>query len=480
MSSIANLQYFSQVDQLVEQYRYLQRKPARALESKKSILNIRNAVLADLKTKLKTLQSTVKDLSKTGTESKFNAFTVATTNSSVASATATSSAIIGSHTLKVTQLAKNDTVLSDRITSSSTSIADAEGAGTKTLKVTINGEETEFSVDVTAGESNDSVLTKIVSAINASGANITASAVADSSTTKKLVLVSKNTGAAQAISLSNVSGTLWDQLGLNSSVISGRTAAGTTTAGFTYSSVSSLNSLFTINGIDLERESNSISDVLTGVTFELKGTQSGSDAPVTLTVGVDKAGIKEKVQKFITDFNDVIKYLNTKTKFDPETKTREALSGDAVFSRLKVDLRTISSGVVSSVQAEDPNALSAIGITFASDGTMTLSDSATFDEMLANGSEKVAALFNSSSGVAVKLQSVLDSMLNSSTGQLDAASKTTSSQISNLTDRIKRFDARLEKQVEKYRNDFLKLQAVYYQISAQQQTISSILAAYSY
>lgn len=478
MSSIANLQYFSQVDSLVAQYRYGQRKPAIKMETKKSTLSTRLAVLSDLKTKLKTLQSSSDTLSKTGTESAFNAFTVSSTNTAVATASATSSAVIGTHALKVTQVAKNDTLLSDRMTTAGTAIIDAEGAGTKTLRITMNGTNTDIAVELVAGDTNDAVLTKIANAVNASDADITASAVADTSTTKKLVLVSSATGSSNAISLSNVTGTLWNRIGLTAGVVSGRTVSGAATAGYAYTSAASLNAVFSVDGINLEKESNAVTDVLAGVTIDLKGTQAESDAPAILTVGVDKAAIKDKVTSFITNYNSALSYINIKTKFDAATNSREALSGDAVFSRFRYELRSTAASAVSTVQSGNPSLLSSLGITVATDGTLSFSDTAKFDELLSSGASKVEDVFNSTNGVATKLSTILGTMLNSATGQIDSATKSTNSLITNLSDQITRFDARLDKQVEKYRDDFLRLQATYYSISQQQQTISAITSYY--
>ncbi|MBP9212422.1 MAG: flagellar filament capping protein FliD [Bacteroidetes bacterium] len=475
MASVSDI---SSVDQLVAQYRQSKRKPALTLETKKSALNIRLAVLADLKTKLKTLKTTAEDLQKTGTTSKFSTFSVASTNTSIATATATTTADVGSHALKIERLAKNDTLLSDRITSAATTLSAAEGAGTKTFRVSLNGVDTDVSVGVTEGETNEAILSKLVAAINDSDAEVTASSVGDTSTTKKLVLISKTSGASNAVSVTDLSGTLMEKIGFSSGVISGRTANGSTTAGYANSSVSLLNSSFTVDGITVEKESNTVSDVLTGVTLELKGTQAETDLPITLTVGVNKASIKEKVQKFITDYNAALSYINTKTQYDSLTRTREALSGDSIFTSFRYNLRSLATEKITSVKSGNPSILADIGITAGRDGTLSLSDTTKFDDALDADLTKVSDLFNSSSGLASKLVTLIDGMTNSSTGKIVAVKDAADSQVLNLTNRITRFDETLDRHVEKYRNDFLRLQATYNQILAQQQTISSLTSSF--
>lgn len=475
MSSVSDV---SGIDQLVAQYRLTKRKPAMVLESKRSALNIRLAVLADLKTKLKTLKTTAEDLAKTGTNSKFNTFSVVSTNATLANATATSSALIGTHSLKISRLAKNDTLLSDRLTGTSTSVIDAEGAGTKSLRLTINGVTTDVNVELVAGDTNDAVLDKVVTAINDSTAEINASNIGDTSTTNKLVLISKSSGASNAISVSNITGTLWDKLGLSSGVISGRTASGTSTAGFANTSVSQLNSAFTVDGITVEKEVNTITDVLKGVTLELKGAHADTDAPLTLSVDVNKSAIKEKVQKFITDYNAALSYINTKTQYDSLTKTREALSGDSIFTSFRYNLRSLAASTVSTVKVGNPSLLSEIGVTVGKDGTLSLSNMETFDKMLDGSVEKIEELFNSSNGIANKLVTLIDGMTNSSTGKIVSVKDYADSQVLSLTNRITRFDETLNRHVEKYKNDFLRLQAAYNKILGQQQSISTITSYY--
>jgi flagellar hook-associated protein 2 len=478
MSSIANLQFFSQVDTLVAQYRASVRKPIVPTETKKANLNSRLSVLAELKTKLTTLKTTIDDLSKTGSESTINAYTVSSSSSPIATGTATASAGESSHALKVTQLAKNDTIVSNRLTSSATSVITSQGAGTKTIGITINGTTTNVSVDLVAGDTNSSILSKITTAINESDAEVSASTVVDTTSTKRLMLVSKATGAEQAISLSNVTGTLLNDLGLTSGILSGRTQSTSTTAGYSNTNIASLNSIFNVDGIDFEKATNNVSDVLTGVTLNFVGVQTETDSPVLLTVSPDKSKIKEKINKFITDYNSVLTYLKLKTSTDAITNTRQVLAGNSTFTGLKVDLRNIVSGVVSSVQSGNPKMLTDLGITVARDGTLSLPNTTIIDEKLSTAAA-ITDLFNSSGGVATRMKTVLQSMLSAGAGQMDVVTKTTSTQITNYTDQIARFDARLDKHVEKYRNDFLRLQAVMAQVSQQQSVISSITQSYS-
>ncbi len=479
MAEVSSLSLASSIDSLVQQFRTSQRKSIVPLENRKTTLTARLKVLADVKSKLAALQTSAKNLALTGSNSNFLAYTVSSTSSSVVTATASSQAAVGAHTILVTQLAKADTVLSSQVTSSALDIITAEGAGTKTFRITVNGENTDVNVTLSAGETNSTVLSNIATAINASEAGVSASVVSDTSTTSRLVLTSKTTGSGNAISLTDVSGTLLDSIGLTDAIVAARTASTSTTAGFVYSSTSSLDANFRLDGIDLVRESNSVSDALSGVTFELKGVQNPSDTPVTLTVAVDKEKIRSRVEKFIKDFNDALTLLTSKTAVDPVLKVREILAGDSVFLNLRVSLRTIAGGTVTSVSAGNPKLLSEIGIAMASDGTLSMKSTAAFDDALSSDITKVSDLFNTSNGIATRLQTLLDGFV-STGGQIDTSTKGTNNQLASLTSRIKSFDERLNKRVDQFRQEFVKLQGVLAAVARQQQMIQSLTASGSF
>lgn len=470
----------SQIESLVAQYRYSISKKVTSLETRKTSLNARLSVLTDLKSKLAALNTMAKDLKATGTSSKFNVFSVDSSLSSVVTATATSSAAAGTHTLLVTQLAKADTVISSQLTSAATTISTTESAGTKSIRITVNGTSTDLSFAIAAGESNSTVLGNIAAAINASSAvGVTASVVSDTSGTSRLVFTSKQTGSTQAVSMSDLSGTVLNTIGLGAGVISGRTVSTATTGGFLYSSTSLLDAKMKLDGIDITRTTNSVSDVLTGVTLDLKGVQASSDTPVTLKIGSDKTKIKIIVEDFIKTYNDALTFLSAKTSVNPDKKTREILASDQGFKDLKISLRGLIGSAVSSVTSGNPSLLSEIGITASSTGTLSL-NSSKFDDALASDVRKVSDLFNSSNGIAVRLNALVETFA-STNGQIDIAKDGTQSALSSVKTNLERTNAQIDRKVKLFRDQFLALQSALNRINQQSQTFSRLsMSLYGY
>ena len=75
----------------------------------------------------------------------------------------------------------------------------------------------------------------------------------------------------------------------------------------------------TVDGVGVTRDSNTVSDVLTGVTLNLVGQQASGDNPVSLVVSADTNAISSDVQNFVTNYNTALSYLNSQTAINAST-----------------------------------------------------------------------------------------------------------------------------------------------------------------
>ncbi|MCL4540704.1 MAG: flagellar filament capping protein FliD, partial [Bacteroidetes bacterium] len=430
------------VDQLVQAYVQSISTPVYDMQNQVSQVDSTISVYQKLKSALSDLQTQASNLAQVGTLSPLAAETVTSSNSSVVTATAQPTATAGTHTVFVSQLAKNDTLVSNELTQSGTDISTATGAGTFTFSITVNGKATNVSVNVSAGDTNSTVLSNIASAVNSAGAGVTASVVNDTSSTARLVFQSTDTGSANAISVADTSGALLQNVGWTSSVISSRTASTSTGAGYINSSTSALDANFTLDGISIVSGSNTVSNVLTGVTFNLAAAQLSTDAPVNLAVGPDTTSVQSALSTFISKFNTVITTLSADTTDTSSTDssgnttvTRAPLAGDVTATNLQLSLENIAMGVVSSAQSGEPNTLSAIGIKLNNDGTLSISDQSTLNSALQSNPGAVVALFNSSSGVATQLNTLLQEFTNPG-GVMDQMVNGAQDQVTQLNNMI--------------------------------------------
>ncbi len=181
-----------------------------------------------------------------GQSSLFQTYTAASSNTSVATATASSSAIPGTYNFSVNQLAQASEIASQGIAATSTTV------GTGTFGITVNGTLTNVSVT----SSNDT-LSGLAQAINNAGAGVSAAVISDGSSNSpyRLVLTSNTTGTNSAITINNTLSGGTASLNFNSAAINptywnGTPSSGDTipTAAGTYTGKASQTYTFTVGG----------------------------------------------------------------------------------------------------------------------------------------------------------------------------------------------------------------------------------------
>ncbi len=181
-----------------------------------------------------------------GQPSLFQTYTASSSNTSVATATASSSAIPGTYNFTVNQLAQSSEIASQGIATTSTTV------GTGTFGITVNG--TLKNVSIT---SSDDTLSGLAQAINNAGAGVSAAVISDGSSNNpyRLVLTSNTTGTNSAISITNGLSGGTASLNFNSTAINptywnGTPSSGDTipTAAGTYTGTASQTYTFKVGG----------------------------------------------------------------------------------------------------------------------------------------------------------------------------------------------------------------------------------------
>jgi flagellar hook-associated protein 2 len=370
---------------------------------------------------------TVIGISQTNSSSKFAAYTATTADSSIASATASSSASAGSYQLEVSSLASSQKIVTS---AQSTGYTFADG----TLSLDLGGTVTSLSISASAG---NNTLSGVRDAINNANAGLTASLLNDGSGTR-LILSATNTGTDSAVSVTGLG------LDFNSSDISASGSLVDQT-----NSKAATNAVFSLDGVEITRASNTVSDALDGVTLNLTKKNVGS--PTTLTIAKDSSALQDKVNTLISTYNTVVKYIKAQSAYDADTQTASALNGDTAARSIQSQLRTLVGGSLSSGSL---TRLSDVGVTIAKDGTLSL-DSTKFAAAVNDPSKDVSALFvetGTVSGFADQIAKKVASLLDTGgilTSRTDGIKKTQTSiekQIESLTARMDVIEARYRRQ----------------------------------
>ena len=144
-----------------------------------------------------------------------------------------------------------------------------------------------------------------------------------------------------------------------------------------------------VDGAEISRAENTISDVISGVTLNL--LKESSDTTITLNVNLDSDKIKSNVQDFVTKYNDVRSYINTQFKYDTSTNTKGGvLFGDGTLASVKSDLLSQLTQSISGINS-NYSTLSLVGVTMDKDGLLTVGD--TFTKLLKTNFTDIQSLF---------------------------------------------------------------------------------------
>lgn len=345
---------------------------------------------SEVQTLMSSLSSSIDALASTtnlssGVSSAFASKTASVTSSdasvsasSVLEASATSSAQAGTYQVTVDQLAKSMKVASSAM-DDSTALGET---GTFTLSAA-DGTATTFSV--TSGMT----LSDVASAISAksSTTGVDATLVKVSTGSYKLVLTSANTG--QAITAKAASG---DDV-LNSIGLTGSDGS------FTNVVQAAQSAQITLDGTTITRSSNTMSDVISGVTLNLDATSASGDS-LTLTVGENVSGVESAVQSFISSYNSLHEYLATQESETNGTVSSTAyLFADTTLRSMNSELGTLLTGSSASGSSNGSSSaisyLAQLGVTLNSSNELTL-NSSTLSSALSSNPSAVQDFFQSS------------------------------------------------------------------------------------
>ena len=146
----------------------------------------------------------------------------------------------------------------------------------------------------------------------------------------------------------------------------------------------------TVDGVTVYPTSNAVDDVITGVTLNLK--KIASDTTVTLTVGRDYDGVKEKIQELVTAYNEVMSAITEQLSYDVENEEPGGpLFGDSSLRSLKSNLTDIILNKVAGLD-DDFSTPGLVGVSLGTDGQLAIDDT-TLQGYLETNFDDVKRLF---------------------------------------------------------------------------------------
>jgi len=437
------------------------------LLEKKSKFSELSSLWGSLKSNLTSFKSVLDDLKDTDAGGSFTSKSTELSSDDYFTATANSSASLSSYNIWVEQLAKSDLVMSDTVTSD-----DLAGlsAGTFTFQVASGEYDQNLDIEVVGTETKAELMELIADAINEALSDaVSASVFSPDDGESKLSVVSAETGEVSAITIKDVTGSALGSIGMSFESRSLLVDDGT--GGYS-TSLDELNAKLTLNGVSVERSSNTIDDLISDVTLSLKDAMEVGVPTVNVIVKNNIEAIKADLENFIAKFNESYQFIKD-NYYSNEDGTRGIFVGNATALGLMQSFSDIAYQEVEGIEDGDLSFLSEIGIDFDPSVGISITDSDTLDEALENDPDQVAALFNSDSGIANQLYDLVDSYITTG-GVISNLIDSYDSSVSYLADKITYRESQIDTNAEVLRNKYEAMQMQLAELLNTQNYLSSI------
>ena len=445
------------VNSIVTQLVALEKTPLKTLALKATNVQAQISAFGEIQSQFAALTDVASRISVASTWGARNA---TSSSASAATITATGTANATSFSLDVDQLSQQQSA-------SSAAFAPGTllGAGTLTLRLGTwstggaaftPGAVANVDVSVAATDTIAAIATKI----NAANAGVVATVFNDG-TNERLLLQSKNTGAAAGfrMTVADADTTNNDNVGLSRLAFDPATAAsGMATAGIPVQY--SQDAKARINGLAVTSSTNTLTDNIPGVTIKLLVTTTANfglpgevKAPLTMAISEDVTPAVKNVSDFVAAYNKLNQSLTELTKYSAATKTAGLFQGDSSVVGLQNILRNMLGS--SSLGASSQH-LSDVGLERKLDGSLSISTAKL--SLAANNGTTLQQLFTNNNsnpmtnGFALKFRDLGKGVLasggsvHSKVAVLQKNLDTNSKEQAKVNDRATIFESRLRKQ----------------------------------
>ena len=194
-----------------------------------------------------------------------------------------------------------------------------------------------------------------------------------------------------------------------------------------------------LDGFEIEVPSNKITELIPGVTIDLKKAKIGEEINIEIKEDVQKIG--GKINDLIENINKVLTFIKEQNTLDEKTDTSRTLGGDSSLMTLESRLRSAVFHTVATHAG--PLRMGDLGVTFQRDGKLKL-DQAKFESMLAKDykavSQTLTGVYSPSGG---KVNGFIDVLDETAKGLLSNPSGVLSSRKNGLQSSINQIDRQI-------------------------------------
>lgn len=471
-----------QTDQLVNAIIAQESVPMQTLQARQTLNTQRSSVLQTINSDILAFSTSLSALSTTAIQSQ--AVTSSDANGTYASATA-SGASVGSYDLTVSQVATRA-----KLDNASFALKDATTAkvfdDTKATSATFAVQGTDGAVTTITLDSAHNNLNGLRDAINTAeaslvSANSTSGVASTPGVTAtimntglgdspyRLVLAANDTGTGTtegALTLADITaGGAVNNLGIGAGSLNDpntptKIIGGTVSTG----SQVAVDANFSLNGIDMSRQSNVVTDAADGLTLTLKKGDN-TNTVTTFSVAVNQSAIASAANDVVSKFNAIVNDYAT------NSGSGGALANDTTISPLIRMLRSAFTGVPTGVSINNAyNSAPAMGFKTNQDGTLSL-DTTALQSAVTNNLSQVQAVLKGSYTAASTL---VNGITSPGSGNIALVLSSITQQNFDLAHQITTMQERLDAHKTQLQDQYAQMEAVVGQLQAAGQSLSGI------
>ncbi|SOC29145.1 flagellar filament capping protein FliD [Thalassospira xiamenensis] len=370
--------------QLVEDAYNVKMEVADTIEAEVDELELEIAAFEDLQDLLEALEDAAEALTASaeleslrddvwvGKSAYLSSSDANTTASDVLGVLVDDEAAVGSYTIEIKQMATAHKLGGDTYADASAS-AGLSG----TLSLVAGDDYNATDIEISGDMSLDDIADDINDQSSATGVRASVLQVSDDE--YMLVLSAIDTGQEITFDTDGADTTIAASLGLINA-----------DGSYANELVAADQAIFSVDGVEVTRSSNTVDDVIDGVTLYLYAEEAGTE--ITLEIDEDASSVYDAIEAFVTAYNELRSFVITNQAYEAGEGASEdaVLFGDSLLS-------SVVSSVYDALSFTDDSdtyaSLSSIGITFDESNYLVI-DSETLEDALVSNFDEVADLFS--------------------------------------------------------------------------------------
>jgi flagellar hook-associated protein 2 len=433
------------IESIVNQLVAVERRPIQFLQTRQTEIDIQISALGAVRDVVSDFQTSISDLQLS---SGFRSFSVTSSDDQVITASVGEGSVPIATDIEVLTLAQKNKLASSAFANGESVVGNGQldiSVGAATFSISINN--------------NNNTLIGIRDAINDNADNTGVSAsIITADDGSHLVLTSEESGTANVLSVTvtgDSDGNDTDNAGLSRLVF---VAGGTQNL---QEIDVAQDATLTVDGFDVTRSSNDISDVIEGVTLSLKDIGTAA-----LSVSEDRSVGKKAIEAVVTAYNDLIISL--------DTQRESTLQGESLLLGIETRVRQVFTNRLN-VTGSNLQYLFNVGLTFDRDGVLSL-DGDKYDAAIEDDFNGVVQLFsNPDNGFAQAINSILSSYVETG-GLIQARTDGLNDSRSLIDDNIERIEDRIVLTEQRLRRQYGALDSLVGQLNATSNFLTQQLA----